>query len=183
MPLYPEVTTSEHGVQIQADASMQQNFRLQPDSSLPDDFQQTLREEHIRWDHLIIVDQVAVAGIIDTLGGLDRLSSQQAQADTIDGINAIAALMPASGSAQAALFSQANLIQRLCRTSPQSHINLSRLQDLFKTLDNHLVTDLEPEKIITDMNSMLLYGGGFTCEFPSLTLLGTASRAPAQPNQ
>jgi hypothetical protein len=135
--------------------------------------------KHIRWDNIIILDQSAVAGVIDTLGGLERLTSPQAEGDVVDGLHSIAILQPADEDSQAALLSQANLIQQLCRTSPQSHINLTRLQALLKTMSNHLITDLDPEQVIADMNSMLLYGGGFTCEFPSLALLSSEITAPA----
>lgn len=179
MPIYPEVTASGQGVHIQADTSLEDKFQLQTKMVLAQGFQQALRENNIRWDNLIILDQAAVAGVIDTLGGLERLSSQQQAEDgVVDGLNSIAILRPTSESSQTALLSQVNLIQQLCRTSPQSHINITRLRQLLKTLGSHLMTDLEPEQIIADMNSMLLYGGGFTCEFPSLTLLTSETRAP-----
>ncbi len=179
MPIYPEITTRGRSVQIQTDTSLKENFQIIPDSLLPQGFHQALRAKHIRWDNMIILDQSAVAGVIDTLGGLERLTSLPAEGDVVDGLHSIAILQPADEDSQAALLSQANLIQQLCRTSPQSHINLTRLHALLKTMSNHLITDLDPEQVIADMNSMLLYGGGFTCEFPSLALLSSEITAPA----
>jgi len=179
MPIYPEITTRGKHVLIQTDSSLKESFQLLPDSLLPQGFQQALRAKHIHWDNLIILDQSAMAGVIDTLGGLERLTSQLAEGDVVDGLHSIAILQPANIDSQAALLSQANLIQQLCRTSPQEHINLTRLQNLLKTMSSHLVTDLEPEQVISDMSSMLLYGGGFTCEFPSLALLSSEITAPS----
>lgn len=179
MPVYPEIAASPGGVQIRTDPSLEGNLQLHSGSLLPEVFLQALREKSIHWDNYLILDQAALAGVIDALGGLERLSRQpQAEDEKLDGLQAIAALIPVKENSQAAMLSQAFLIQQLCRTSPQSHFNLNRLQSLFKLLDSHLATDLEPGQIMADMNSMLLYGGGFKCEFPSLMLLSSEVGAP-----
>lgn len=179
MPIFPEIATSPNGIQIRTDPALEGNLQLQSGSILPESFQQALRDKSIEWNNYLVLDQAAVAGIIDALGGLERLSrQQQIEEEKLDGLQAIAELMPVGDSSQAALLSQAFLIQQLCRTSPQSHFNLNRLQSLFKLLDSHLATDLEPEQILADMNGMLLYGGGFKCEFPSLMLISSEARTP-----
>ena len=174
MPIYPEVVRNIDGAQIQADRSLEQAFRLGSDSLLSPAFEDVLKGKGLWWHNYIILDQVAIVDLIDAIGGLKTINARNQQGgENISGVRAFAHMATVKENPRAALQSQAQLAQYMCRTLPNVGLNLSRVDTLLSVLTSHLETNLEPEQVIDDFNSMLSNGGGLVCEFPSLTLLSS----------
>jgi hypothetical protein len=174
MPIYPQILRTQAGVRIQAKAALTDTFAIENGSAPNQEFLDLLKQEGMWWNHYVIVDQTAVIELIDSLGGVEIISPDRLLEDQkISGSEAFSGLLLANGDLQGALFSQANLIQQLCRIPPKSYLNLNRAQIIFQKLHKHLITNITAEHLIDDLQLMISSGGGFVCDFPSLNLLSS----------
>lgn len=175
MPLYPTVGFGHERGQIIADSSLASLFQVGADSIPDPALFRYLSQSKIHWDNYIVFDEIALIDLIDFLGGLEtKIDPQLAESGRTSGIQALARLQPTAGNPQKALLSQTELFQQICRTVSSVNAPVQRIPALFKTISNHLVTDLESEQVINDMESMLFSDGQIYCEFPFLTSLASA---------
>jgi hypothetical protein len=175
MPLYPSIGSSNVRGQITADPSLAALFQAGTNSKPNSAFFEKLSQGDIHWDNFVLVDEIALIDLIDFLGGLETKSDPQvAESGKTNGIQALARLQPTAGNPQKALLSQTQLFQQLCRSASFLNAPPQRIPVLFQTISNHLVTDLDSEQVIVDLESMLSSGEEISCEFPFLGSLSAA---------
>ncbi|MGW8250823.1 MAG: hypothetical protein ACWGO1_09295 [Anaerolineales bacterium] len=174
MPIYPQILRTEMGVRLQANNALADTFTLENESEPGQDFLQLLKQDDIWWSHYVILDRSGAIELIDSLGGVEVASPlRSSEMVKVSGLQALSELRPANGDLYGALYSQATLIQQLCRIPPKSYLNLNRAQIIMQRLKDHLITDLTAEHVIDDLQLMIKSGGGFVCDFPSLNLLSS----------
>lgn len=174
MPLYPQVLKTPAGSRIQASAALKGAFAVQQGSAPGQEFLGLLEQDGLWWSHYVIIDRAGAIELIDLLGGVEEISAlRPSEPVKMSGQQAISELRPTNDDLQGSLFSQANLIQQLCRIPPKSYLNLNRAQLIMQRMHGHFVTDLTAEHVIDDLQLMIQSGGGFVCDFPSINLLSS----------
>jgi hypothetical protein len=157
MPVYPS------GAELAGD--LVRTFS-QPANNIPSEaFLSTLEAQGHWWDNYLVVDQAALAALVDLSGGIDvgdgRMNGQQ-----------VAGLLSIAGQDdQTALDFQARLAQGICR-----RLNLSLPKAGFEAITEILTGEGAPEQTCSDLSqaalqaswSGMLAAGGLECEFPTL---------------
>lgn len=172
MPIYPGIEQSQQGVQVVSNADLAEAFQLDRDSAPSQEFLRALEGEGMRWDNYAIIDQTAAIDLIDALGGIEIAATESTALQKMSGEEAFAGLLSTSDDLQATLLSQAQLIHQLCRISSRYSIN-QQIGQIIVDFSNHLNTDIDPEQLISDLQTMRMHNGGYVCEFPSLALIST----------
>ncbi len=172
MPLYPSVIPDGDNLNIQVNDLYPGLFDLTPGGAPDPDFLELLDEQEIWWTNYIVLDSNALAGVVDYSGGVESVDRRQKnKLEKLDGEQALASIPNTLEDPQGAIFSQVQLIQRLCQKSPQLDFSLIRIDKLLSSLHEHIHTDLTAQQVVDDIDSMQAFGGGFVCEFPSITLV------------
>ncbi len=175
MPIYPQVLRGQKGIHIEAKAKVRETFDISGRGIPTQEFLKTLEEEGIWWDHYIVVDQQAVIGLIDSLGGIDSIASGKSpESEKSSGSDAFSDLHSTTGNLQEALISQANLIQQICRIPPESYLDSDNALSIYQQLKGNLKTDLTPLQIVAGLQGMVSNGGRIVCDFPSLLMLSSS---------
>ena len=168
VPVYPSQLQGEHN-SVVVDQNLAHLFTLQDGQTPGNLFLQALRNKELWWDGYMILDKSALSEIVALTSTEDEetLRSQQLSVSNIPDID------EAPGRA---LLGQAQLAQELCQNSGKALASDSnRLPSLIAKASTHIRTDLDLREIADEVNSALRFGGGISCEFPSLA---TAANLP-----
>jgi len=155
IPIYPTNLEFEEKTAKQ----LTKNFSLTPAISLDNSFKNALREQDIKWDHLIIFDEngwVDIAALV----GSNNFGSGWLNKETVNLSFAITHDDP-----HTALLRQAFILNQFC--SELSSLNLiSHLKFLFDS--NHARTDITSSQIFDALYDYQNQGVNLTCKFPTL---------------
>ena len=155
-PVYPAMTND----QTQADGALAAAFSMNADGSPSTRFATALIERDIRWNHYAILDQAGLSTLVDSLGGVDLGASRLGGQEVLSYLSSMESDVPTNLEIQAAL------IKSLCVIPgrPDAQIDIPALYTL---LSDHIHTNMGPEWILTDWQSLGLAGGQL-CKFPTL---------------
>ena len=167
MPIYPTVSAQAGNLQFTADAELASSFKLTAGGFPHPVLLNKLEEKGLWWTNIAVLDGIALQGLLHFTGGLNSGSGSEMKRGLAASEDA--ALPDPTNEPQAALLFQAQTIQELCHTG-NPNFSASQVAEFIGSLEGHITTDLSSDQVINDLKSMLLYGGGFICEFPSLTL-------------
>jgi hypothetical protein len=158
LPLYPS-SLSEGAYQDNPLVSL---FRLGPGGAPAPVFLKALREEkNVWWDNFLVLDETALTGMVDALGGIDL------GLGCVNGAQAVANLSPKSREPREALVEQATLARGLCFRAPELFWGANPV-GRFDLHSGHVFSDLA-------FDGSTLYWPGLgknvrnlSCEFPTL---------------
>jgi hypothetical protein len=132
-------------------------------------FFQALHDKQLQWDGYMIFDRSALSAI-------STLITTGNEATDHDQLLSISNLSDVEEAPTRALLEQAHLAQQLCLSSSMVLTSESSIiTDLIALAASHTKTDLDLGEIAGEVKSALRYGGGISCEFPSLE---TAANLP-----
>ncbi len=157
MPVYPGSGLS---VNPQAAADLTGLFSLDSYGNPGASFLAALHARKLWWNNYIVLDQTAIAGMIDFVGGVTLGNT------IMDGIHAMANMPMVQYAPQDALMAQAEIIKDICSQSTQPELS-ARVEGLLRLIPYHLNTDMDLELALNQWER-LRASGPFTCEFPSL---------------
>ena len=160
LPIYPTTGTQPDGTS--SIEPLDRKFKLTPQRSMDSIFIQELKEREIWWTGHIIVDQYALADVVDFVAGANGDAR-------LDGVNAITSIPSAWGDPHDSLFGQADLIKELCQnTTGLPSVPRWQYLHLFAMTQDHFSTDYKAEEALDEWLYLLSLGGGISCEFPSM---------------
>jgi hypothetical protein len=157
MPVYPGSGMSTNP---QAAEALTGLFSLDSYGNPGASFLAALHTRKLWWNNYVVVDQTAMAGLIDFVGGVTLGNTM------MDGIHAIANMPSVQFAPHDALLAQAEVIKDICSRSTQPELS-ARVEALLRLVPYHLNTDMDLEQALTQWER-LRSTGPFTCEFPSL---------------
>jgi hypothetical protein len=156
LPLYPTQTPA--AVTVQPEDTLANQFAIGPDGGLSENFIQALQEREIWWTGYVIMDQKAIASLLDYASGKNYIRG----ADMLDN------LPDPDQDSMSALLEQARLARSLCLSTGQlTRDGLWQVSKFYSTIQEHVSTDIDVESALMDWD-LKLKRGGITCEFPSL---------------
>ena len=167
MPIFPTVSAQAGSLQFTADAELSSSFKLTSGGSPHPVFLKKLEEKGLWWTNFAVLDGTALEGLLHFTGGPNSGSGSEMKRDPA--ASEEAARPDLTNEPQAALLFQAQTIQELCH-SGNPNFSASQVAEFIGSLEGHLTTDISSDQVINVLKSMLLFGGTFICEFPSLTL-------------
>jgi hypothetical protein len=125
-------------------------------------FLQALKDKQLWWDGYIVLDKSALVEILAMTSSESGTTSQSQQLPAIN-------LAEIEEAPMRALLGQAQLAQELCRNSGvMIASDKKRFPGLIAQASAHIRTDLDLAEIAGEVVDALRYGGGISCEFPSL---------------
>ena len=120
----------------------------------------------------MVIDRIGLGQLIDLTGGIDLGTGLTSS------VNAISSLTTPEGNPQAAVLSQAHLLESLCsQTADLAVLDTAKMVDL---LARHVRSDYTPEQIIASWQSFQTSGVRFSCDFPTLGAFGSQVLQPPQ---
>ena len=168
VPVYPNRLQGKHNSAV-VDQNLAHLFKLEDGQTPSSMFLQALKDKEMWWDGYMILDRSALSEII-TLTSIEDDASRQSQQFSAANIPGI------EQAPMRALLGQAQLAQELCQNSGRVLASDSnRFPSLIAKASAHIRTDLDLGEIAGEVKSALRYGGGISCEFPSLA---TAASLP-----
>ena len=161
VPVYPNRTPGEQNSAM-VDQNLAHLFTLE-DNHVPGNlFFQALKDKELWWNGYLILDRAALSEIIALTAGKDEATnkSQQLAASKIPDLEE---------EPMRALLGQVQIAQGLCRNFGLVLASGSqRYPALIAKASAYIHTDLDLGEIASEVNRALRYGGGISCEFPSL---------------
>lgn len=160
LPIYPN-----------QDRKFEASFALDEERTPVPAFLTALQAEDLWWDSYLIIDRNGLEELTGKIGGIDLGGV------TVAGRQVLERLTRARHDPQQALADQITLLRAFCRKTP----HLAQVADpdeLSQLVASTARTDLAPEQISADLNALLDFTSGLTCEFPTL---GKALLAPFRP--
>jgi hypothetical protein len=131
-----------------------QAFGLTPKNQPDTQFIDALRKQHLPLDHYLILDEEAVAQIIDLFGGISINGT------IFDGKQIIQGAHMAGKSPEASLSAQITLVDQLCERFAQQNPP-PNLHKLIYPLSHHTSTNLDMEFILTKWQMLMAEGKRF----------------------
>ena len=162
MPVYPQPSMGSANSQA-LDENLASLFRLDDEMNPSAEFIQALEDRELWWMGYLLLDQQALRQTLDVVAGnspsggsmIDELLSS-IPADSLD---------PGT-----VLSSQTRLVQEMCRYSSWlSASDTEHILDLAAQIYPHFRTDLDLEAAVAELKNTIRFGGGISCEFPSVT--------------
>jgi hypothetical protein len=168
VPIYPNQFQNMHSSAV-VDQNLAHLFRMD-EGQIPNSiFLQALKDKELWWDGYIILDRSALSEVVALVSTEDE-STRQSQQLSVSNIPDV------EEAPERALLGQAELAQELCRNSSWVLAsNSNQLSILIARASVHIRTDLNLGEIAGEVKSALRYGGGISCEFPSMA---TAANLP-----
>lgn len=158
IPLYPASLSGGAA----DDHQLAKAFRLSAAGEPERSFLELMRAKDLAWDNFILLDQTALAELLELSGRL------QPGTGKVDAVQILAQIPQSTREPQAALVAHAQLAQNLCLGSAEL-VQAVEAQELLERLSLHLRTDL-PEKYLADeWQTLRLARSDISCEFPTLT--------------
>jgi hypothetical protein len=174
MPIHPQVRMEGSTLKIDADGQFAQAFKLTSEKQPSPAFFEAVLSKDIWWNNYLLIDKETLDLLVDLLetnSNSARISHNSGRAMSVH--QAAEKLISTQTNPQAGLLSQAQLAQHICHARIQPLAAADLVRSIFNQLNEHMTTDLRPEQILKDINSMLEFGGSISCEFPSLALVAT----------
>jgi hypothetical protein len=146
------------------EAQLIQSFGLDKKAGqlvLDQDFISALENDNYWWSGYIVLDEVAMAGIFDVLGGLEM------KGQTLSGEQVISELPDALEQPGAAYSFQIAMLQSACKQFARftSDADLSQVSLL---LHRHMFTNLQSDQLKTEFQSLMASERHTACKFPML---------------
>jgi hypothetical protein len=174
LPIYPTLNRG-------SEDKLANSFRLYKEAgtSRLDPAFVSLLEEHIPWwSGYILLDHTALTEVVNYWAyspGLIRESSLFGSSSNVAkhyGSQVISDLPSVWEDPYSSLFSQASLYQELCWGATWTDTGFEAGQTLehMAQIKNHYSTDLDPETILAEMQSLRGLGGSLVCEFPTISV-------------
>ena len=157
LPLYP---TTLGDVQAEGE-TLSKLFALNESGSPEIDFLNALSDRNIWWDHYLVLDNLALAGLVELIGGIDLGQGE------VNGTQVIRFLSQPRREFQAELMDQATLARELCRRIPASLVG-SDWEIQFDLLSGHIYSDIDLSGSKIDWAHLRTFATGLSCEFPTL---------------
>lgn len=166
MPVYPMVNGEDSNLLFITDERLSESFTLKADGTPHPAFLKILDQRHLWWTNFVVLDQDSVKTLLtfskgSNQGGLSEIMHQTPPSESTS-------LPDPEKQPEASLLAQIQTIQNVCHTS-NLDLSIQQVAGLISDLRDHMTTDITAEQVVQDLKSMLLYGGGFICEFPSLS--------------
>lgn len=158
LPIFPsgDPTISEWESHLVNSFKMnKENGRL----AVNQDFLAVLQAENYWWSGYFVLDEVAMAGLFDLLGGIEM------NGQTLSGEQVFSELPSAMEHPDDAYYYQLAILQSACKHISQIATNPD-LSQLNLLLPRHMITDLEPNQISIEVQSLLTSERQPTCKFP-----------------
>jgi hypothetical protein len=168
MPVYPNQLQGEGSIAL-VDQNLASLFKLENKQTPSDIFLQALKDKQLWWDGYMVLDRSALSEILTLTSAEEETTRKNQQLS-------VSSLPDSEEAPMRALLIQAQLAQELCRNSGVVLASGSNwLPSLIDRASALVRTDLDLGEIAGEVKSALRYGGGISCEFPSLT---TAANLP-----
>jgi hypothetical protein len=143
------------------DAKLARSFKLGWHGSLGKEFSHMLRERGIKWDSLVVLDETALAGYIDLMGGVGIGSGR------LGGSQAVTHVLDSEISSLKSVLAQAVLIRSLCHQSIALFRDVDPLA-AHERFAGHIYSDHTVMDWADEWYQMRDYGHGLVCDFPTL---------------
>ncbi len=124
------------------DEYLEENFKLDENGSLGQDFKAALISKDLWWSNYAVIDEVGLAELIDMVGGARENN------EPVSGLRLVAAATPPWENRQTALRDQSQILEQLCQVSSEPLI-VSQPGHILELFDQHLVTDLAPDLVVS----------------------------------
>jgi hypothetical protein len=157
LPLYPASvgdTPAEDGI-------LSKLFALNENGSPTLDFLNALSDRNIWWDHYLVLDDLALAGVVELIGGVDLGGGE------MSGTQVMRFLSQPRSEFQGQLMDQAMLARELCRRIPAS-LASSDWEIQFELLSGHIYSNMDLSGSKIDWARLRAFATGLSCEFPTL---------------
>lgn len=128
---------------------------------LAPDFISLLEKDNYWWSGYLVVDEIAMAGIFDLLGGL------QMKGQTLSGEQVITELPDPLDQPGNAYSYQMAMLSSVCKQLAQMTPNAD-LSQVNSLLHRHVLTDLQPDQWRTEFQFLLASERQPACKFPLL---------------
>jgi hypothetical protein len=165
LPIYPTPSAKDAGNDL-FDAFQLQNIagQLSPDPLFLD----LVRESVPWWSGYILLDEAAIAEVIDFMVNFEKAS----QSPNPNHFSQVVSDMRTWNDPYAALFGQASLYQEICwgMAWMESSTELAQIQDRFTLKEGHFSTDLIPGLVLAELQNLRGQAGSIVCEFPTLSV-------------
>ncbi|MBN1147628.1 MAG: hypothetical protein JXA78_10260 [Anaerolineales bacterium] len=166
LPLYP----ASPGSGLAQDELLESLFQLDQNGAPSAVFLSSLQTMDLWWDHYLVLDEIALAGLIELVGGVDLGQGQMNGKRTMDSLSL------ASQDPYNAVMLQAALARELCHCVPRLLEDRgSEVQ--FDLLANHMASDFSLENSQVDWDSLRKYGRSLSCKFPTLPEVSSSEPA------
>jgi hypothetical protein len=161
VPVYPsQMQDEDHSALV--DYNLARLFSLEDGQTPNTMFLQALRDKQLLWNGYIVLDKSALVEILAMTSFENKITSQGQQPSAIN-------LADIEEAPMRALLEQAQLAQELCRNSGAMIVSdKNRFPGLLAQASAHIRTDLDLAELAGEVVAALRYGGGISCEFPSL---------------
>jgi hypothetical protein len=155
LPLYPQAAgEARRGI-----ASLDKSFEL-TETGLPgESFFEQLSREQILWNHVLVLDELGLVGLLDYLGGV------QLHGQFVDGKSALEETPRAWQDQEGAVAGQNRLLQAACLQAGSRFRPKDALQFL-QLVGDHLRSDVDLSELIQDWFSQVEGEPVLRCEFP-----------------
>ena len=158
IPIYPSPYAGGEELQNYLESTFALGKELKPDPA----FLVAVQSVNIWWDNYIILDETAMANVVNTA------SSENAMNNPDFGSSTIANLPLAWEEPETAVLAQAELLNGLChdfaRTNSAKKLNIS--SEIFS---NHVNSDLSAAQLTSILQSMTsIKSEPFRCQFPTI---------------
>jgi hypothetical protein len=164
LPIYPAVTSA----MTVFEQELALTFGLDKQNGalvLDQDFMDILKNDNYWWSGYIVVDEVAMAGLFNLLGGIEL------NGRNFTGEQAAEKFPVVQGDPQKATSSQIAILQSACHKIQEITPNPD-LPQLSSLLPPHILTDLDSSQLQTEMQSFYSNHRKPTCRFPTLEISG-----------
>lgn len=159
LPIYPSLSEDEYP-EIE---NLGTTFSINEDGSLSSEFVEILKTKDIQWDEYLLLDELALAGLVELLDGVwisNELVDSQAIALGTHFTNL---------DQNAVLINQAQMLSELCRSVP-----LMAIHPDFSLKVANLIIHSNSSMSLTEVKQAIAQvtepESMFSCEFPSLNL-------------
>jgi hypothetical protein len=157
LPLFPD---SGRGSQIE-DEALEELFKLDAEGSPARDFLSALAARDIWWHHYLVLDNLALAGMVELIGGVDLGWGE------MSGTQVMRFLSQPNQEPRAELMGQALLVRELCNRIPVALAG-SDWEIQFELLSGHISSDLDLSNSNIDWVRLRAFATALSCEFPTL---------------
>jgi hypothetical protein len=131
-------------------------------------------KQHIPWwSGFILMDEIALAEIIDVWVGPAGISARSTASSGKQYASQLISDLPRVwDDPYSALFGQASLYQEICWgvAWAENGFHASQLQERIHLFEKHLSTDLDPLLVLSELQNLRGQGGSLICEFPTLSV-------------
>jgi len=156
MPLYPRADGSEP---VRA-ATLAESFSSTRFGDPSPEFLERLRHEQVWWSGYVLLDETALAALVDLLGGVDLDGKHR------DGFLALSSIPRPWDDRAGALQGQVGLLRSACRQAGALFSSGPEIAGLVDKLGRHLRTSVDIAAEVQDWLQAAGSNPALECEFP-----------------